>query len=58
MKLKLREPNQNQKCLKQRRPPMEDDHKILKVVYLSNQRSDFPQILDLSLGDQTKIKIA
>ena len=35
---------------------MEDDLKILKVEYLSNHCSDFPQILNLSLGDQTKIK--
>ena len=34
---------------------MEDDLKILKVEYLSNQPSDPPQILNLSLGDQTKI---
>ena len=35
---------------------MEEDLKILKVVYLSNHWSDFPQILNLSLGDQTKIE--
>ena len=35
---------------------MEDDPKILKVEYLSNQWSDLPQILNLSSGDQTKIK--
>ena len=35
---------------------MEDDLKILKVEYLSNQWSDFHQILNLSLCDQTKIK--
>ena len=35
---------------------MEDDLNILKVEYLSNHWSDFPQILNLSLGDQTKIK--
>ena len=34
---------------------MEDDLKILKVEYLSNYWSDFPQILNLSLGEQTKI---
>ena len=34
---------------------MKDDLKILKVEYLSNQWSDFPQILNLSLGDQGKI---
>ena len=36
---------------------MEDDFKILKVEYLSNYWSDFPQILNLSKGDQTKIKM-
>ena len=35
---------------------MEDDLKILKVEYLSNHSSDFPQILNLSLGDQTNKK--
>ena len=35
---------------------MEDNLKILKVEFLSNHWLDFPQILDLSLGDQTKIK--
>ena len=34
---------------------MEEDLKILKVEYLSNFWSDLPQILNLSLGDQTKI---
>ena len=34
---------------------MEEDFKILKVKYLSNHWSEFPQILNLSLGDQTKI---
>ena len=33
---------------------MEEDLKILKVEYLSNHCSDFPQVLNLSLGDQTK----
>ena len=37
---------------------MEEDLKILKVEYLSNHWSDFPQISNLSLGDQTKIKNA
>ena len=37
---------------------MEDDLKILKVEYLSNHLSDFLQILNLSLGDQNKIKNA
>ena len=35
---------------------MEDDLNILKVEYLNNHWSDFPQILKLSLEDQTKIK--
>ena len=35
---------------------MEDDLNILKVEYLSNHWLDFPQILKLSLEDQTKIK--
>ena len=37
---------------------MEDNLKILKVEYLSNRWSDFSQILNLSWGDQTKIKNA
>ena len=37
---------------------MEEDLKILKVEYLSNHSSDTPQILNLSSGDQTKIKNA
>ena len=37
-------------------PPMEDNLKILKLEYLSNHLSDFPQILSLSLGNQTKLK--
>ena len=36
---------------------MEDDLKILKVEYLSNYWSDLPQILNLCLGDQTKLDI-
>jgi hypothetical protein len=36
---------------------MEDDLKILKVEYLSNQLSNPPQILNFSSGDQTKINI-
>ena len=58
LKLKLRGPNKNIKCLKLRRPPMEDDLKILEVEYLSNHSSDPPKILNLSSGDQTKIKNA
>ena len=34
---------------------MEEDLELFKVVYLSNLGSDFPQILNLSLGDPTKI---
>ena len=41
-----------------RRPPMEDDLKILKLEYISNHWSDFPQTLNLSLGNQAKIKNA
>jgi hypothetical protein len=40
-----------------RRPSMEDDLKILKVEYLSNHSLDPPQILNLSSGDQIKIKM-
>ena len=37
---------------------MEEDLRILNVEYLSNHWSNFPQILNLSLGDQTQIKNA
>ena len=37
---------------------MEDHLKTLKVEYLSNHWLDLPQILNLSLEDQTKIKNA
>ena len=37
---------------------MEEDLKIVKVEYLSIPWLDLPQILNLSLGDQTKIKNA
>ena len=37
---------------------MEDNLKILKSEYLSNDSSGPPQILNLSSGDQTKIKNA
>ena len=40
----------------QRRPLIKDDLKVLKVEYLSIYGSDCPQILNLSLGDQTKIE--
>ena len=35
-------------------PNMEDDLKLWKVEYLSNRWSDFPQILNLSIGDQNQ----
>ena len=54
-KLKLRGQNKNIKCLKWRRPSMEDHLKILKVEYFSNHSFDLAQILNISLGDQTKI---
>ena len=34
---------------------MEDDIKILKLEYLRNHWPDFPQILNLSSGDQIQI---
>jgi hypothetical protein len=34
---------------------MEDNLKILNVEYLSNHWSDLIKILNLSLGDQTKV---
>ena len=37
---------------------MENDLKILKVEYLSNQWSDISQILNLSSWDQNRIKNA
>ena len=42
--------------LKWRRPPLEDNLKILKVEYICNHWWDCPQILNLSLGDHNKIK--
>ena len=36
---------------------MEEDLEISKIEYLSNHRSDLPQILNLSSGDLTKIKM-
>ena len=44
------------KWLKWRRPPIEEDLKILKVEYLSNHWTDLPQIFNLSLGDQSHNK--
>ena len=35
-----------------RQPIMEDDHKILKVEYLSNRLLNHTQILNFSLYDQ------
>ena len=35
---------------------MEEDLKILKVEYLSNNWSDFTQISNLNSGDQAKFK--
>ena len=35
---------------------MKDNLKMYKVEYLSNHWLDLPQILNLSSGDQTKIK--
>ena len=49
-------PSQDQKCLEWRQPPMEDNLKIWKIEYLSNHWSDLQQILNLSPGDQTKLK--
>ena len=49
--------NQNHKWSKGRQSSMEEDLKKLKIEYLSNHWSDFPQILNLSLRDQTKSKM-
>ena len=46
------------KEMKWRWSPMEEDLKISKVEYLSNHWSDFPQILNISSGEQTHIKNA
>ena len=46
--------NLNEDYLQGRQPPMEEDLKTLKVEYLSNQWLDIPQILNLSLRDQSK----
>jgi hypothetical protein len=40
---------------KWRQPPMEDDLKISKLEYLSNRLYDHTQILNLDLGDQSKV---
>ena len=36
---------------------MEEDLEISKIEYLNNQRLNLPRILNLSSGDQTKIKM-
>ena len=43
------------KCFKCRRPPIEDDLKILKVKYLSNRLLDHTEILNLDWDDQSKV---
>jgi hypothetical protein len=48
---------EEEKWLKWRRPPLEEDLKILKEEYLSNRWTYLPKIVNLSLGDQTEIKI-
>ena len=56
-KLKIRGSNQNQRGLKLRQPPMEDDLNILKVECLKpliGSSSNF----NWSSGDQTQMKIA
>jgi len=35
---------------------MEEDLKISQIEYLSNRWLDFPQVLTINLGEQTKIK--
>ena len=37
---------------------MEENLKIFKLEYLSNHRWDHPEILNLSLGNQSKLKVA
>ena len=53
LKHKLRGPNQNQNAWNEG-PPMKDDLKILKVLYLSNHWSDLPQIWNISSEEQPK----
>ena len=48
--------DRNWRLFEWRRPPLEDDLKILKVEYLSNHWSDLPQMLNLCLGDHTKME--
>jgi hypothetical protein len=52
-KLRLRYQSKVFKYFKWRRPPKEDDLKILKVEYFSNYLLDQTQTLNLSLYDQT-----
>ena len=42
--------------IKGRQPPMEDDLKIWKFEYLSSHWLNFPQIVNISSGEQTKVK--
>jgi hypothetical protein len=53
LKHKLRGPNQNQNAWN-KGPPMKDDLKILKVLYLSNHWSDLPQIWNITSEEQPK----
>ena len=56
LNLSLRDQTKILNCFKWRRPPAEDDLKILKVSYLHNHCSGIPNIFNLVSGDQTKIK--
>ena len=56
LKYKLMEPCQSRKRFQWRRPTMEDDLKLGKFEYLSSQWLDFPQILNISSWEQTKVK--
>ena len=40
-----------------RQPQIGDNLKIIKVEYLSNHGSDFPQILNVSLGTKPKLQM-
>ena len=55
-KFKIRGPSQNWQLVEKRQPPMEDDLKRLKVEYLSNHWSDLPQVLNLSLYLNLKLR--
>ena len=52
-KLSLDDQTVSYKYFKWRQPPIEDDLKILKEEYLSNQLLDHTQILNFSLDNQT-----